>query len=90
MGSLNKMLKAVLADTPLVQNLKNDKYMEIILNGCSSLAERFSQIDAHLVQEEMAKAVENNDKILPAIKKMIRDVELIAKMSGLFKSSLAN
>ncbi|MCG8687385.1 MAG: hypothetical protein MI892_21085 [Desulfobacterales bacterium] len=67
MGSLNKMLKAILADTPLVQNLKNYKYMEIILNGCSSLAERFSQIDAQVVQNEMAEAAKSNDKILPAI-----------------------
>lgn len=88
-GSLNKMLKALLADTPLVQNLKNDKYMEIILNGCPSLAERFSQIDAHLVQKEMAEAAKNNDKILPAIKKMIRDAELTVKISTLFSSAIA-
>lgn len=86
MGSLNKMLKAILADTPLVQNLKNDQYMEIILNGCSSLAERFSQIDATLVREEMAEAAKSNGKILPAIKKMIRDVEFTAKISTLFCS----
>ena len=68
-------------------NLGNDKYMEIILNGCSSLAERFSQIDAHQVQQEMANAVANNAKILPGIKKVIRDVELTVKMSALFCSS---
>lgn len=89
MSSLNKVLKTVLADTPLVQNLKNDKYMEIILDGCSSLAERFSQIDAHLVQQEMANAAKNNEKILPAIKKMIRDVELTVKISALFCPSEA-
>jgi hypothetical protein len=89
MSSLNKMLKTVLADTPLVQNLNNDKYMEIILDGCSSLAERFSQIDAHLVQQEMANAAKNNGKILPAIKKMIRDVELTVKISALFCPSEA-
>lgn len=90
MASLNKMLKALLADTPLVQNLKNAEYMKIILNGCPNLAERFSQIDAHLVQKEMAKAGENNGKILPAIKKLVRDVELTVKMSALFRSATAN
>jgi len=89
MASLNKLLKTILADTPLVQNLKNDKYMKIILNGCSSLEERFSQIDAHLVQEEMANAAKNNEKILPAIKKMISDVDLMVKISTLFCSSPA-
>ncbi len=90
MVCLNKQLKAILADTPLVQNLKNDKYMEIILNGCSDLAERFSQIDVHLVQQEMVDTAKSNDSILPGVKKMIRDVELTAKISALFCPSAAN
>ena len=89
MASLNKLLKTILADTPLVQNLKNDKYMEIILNGCSSLAQRFSQIDAYEVQQEMANAPKGNDKILPAIEKLIKDVELTMKISALFCPSTA-
>ncbi len=89
MASLNKMLKMALADTPLVQNLRNDKYKEIILNGCSSLTERFSQIDAFQVQQEMANAAKGNDKILPAIKKLIKDAELTVKISSLFCSSNA-
>jgi hypothetical protein len=89
MSSLNKVLKTALADTLLIQNLRNDKYMEIILNGCSSLAERFSQIDAYLVQQKMANAARSNDKILPAIKKLIKDVELTVKISALFCQSEA-
>jgi hypothetical protein len=83
-ASLNKVLKTALADTPLVRNLKNDEYMKIILNGCSSLAERFSQIDAHLVQQKIANATNISERVLPAIKKMIRDVELTEKISVLF------
>jgi hypothetical protein len=49
-ASLSKVLKAMLAETPLVQNLRNSEYMDIILDGCSTLAERFSRIDAGLVQ----------------------------------------
>ena len=84
-ASLNKVLKSILAETPLVQNLRNDEYMKILLNGRSSLAERFSQIDAGQVQQEMAKVTENNGKILPGVKKLIRDVELTLKFSGLFR-----
>jgi|SaaInl8_200m_RNA_FD_contig_91_103876_length_2351_multi_3_in_0_out_0_2 hypothetical protein len=83
-ASLSKVLKSILADTPLVQNLKNDEYMKIILTGCSNLAEKFSQIDAHLVQQEMANTAKNNEKILPGIKKLIRDVEFTQKISTLF------
>ncbi|MCA1793538.1 MAG: transposase [Desulfobacteraceae bacterium] len=82
-ASLNRMLKSILANTPLVQNLKNEEYLKIILNGCSSLEERFSQIDARLVQQELASSTQNKDKILPAIKKMIKDVKFTEKISKL-------
>jgi hypothetical protein len=83
-ASLNKRLKAVLANTPLVRNLRNEEYLNIILNGCSGLAERFAQIDAHLVQQEMANNSQNTDKILPSVKKMIKDVRLMERISKLF------
>lgn len=81
MASLNKVLKTALADTPLVQNLKNDYYIQIILNGSTSLAERFSKIDAFLVQQEMANTAKGTGKMLPAIKNIIRDAELTEKIS---------
>lgn len=86
MASLSKVLKSALAETPLVQNLNNSEYMEIILNQCSGLAERFSQIDAHLVQKEMEKAKNAREKIWPAIRKLIRDSDLTMKISALFSS----
>ena len=85
-ASLSKVLKAALAETPLVQNLKNSEYLDIILNGCANLAERFSQIDAHLVQKEMEEAKSSKERILPAIKKLIRDTELTTKISAMFAS----
>jgi hypothetical protein len=41
------------------------------------------------VQQEMANSAKNKGKILPAIKKMIRDVELTVKISALFCPSKA-
>ena len=84
MASLSKVLKAALAGTPLVQNLKNRAYMEILLNGCSNLTERFAQIDAHLVQKEMQNVKSSNERILPAIRTMIKDPDLTMKVSSLF------
>jgi len=86
-ASLNKVLKSALADTPLVQNLNNRKYVEIILNGCSTLEERFSQIDTHLVQEEMKNVRNSSEKILPAIKKLVRNSDLIMNISSLFSAA---
>lgn len=86
MASMSKLLKTTLADTPLVQNLGNSEYMKIILNGSANLAERFSQIDAQLVQKEIAEAKNNGERILPAIKKIIRYSDLTTKISTLFSS----
>lgn len=56
--SLNKKLNAMLADTPLIKNLDNPEYVEIILDGRSSLAERFAQVDIKLVREELKAQAE--------------------------------
>ena len=81
---MNKVLKACLAETPLVQNLKNDDYMDIILNGCSNLAERFSQIDSDVVRKEMENINNSSGRILPAVKKMIKDSDLTMKIASLY------
>lgn len=85
-ASLSKVLKTVLADTPLVQNLKNRKYLEIILGKCSNLPERFSEIDSQLVQKEMKNAKNSQEKTLPEIKKLIRNSDLLTKIAVLFSS----
>lgn len=83
-ASLSKTLKTILADTPLVRNLENEQYYKIILNGCSTLEERFSQIDAKLVQEQLKQAQNNQDKLSPEVKKMIGQSDLPEKISALF------
>ena len=46
----------MLAQTPLVRNLDNPQYMEIILNGKAGLAERFAEIDIVQVRKVFAEA----------------------------------
>jgi len=79
-ASLNKTLKAILADTPLVRNLENDEYYRTILNGCSTLAERFAQIDDKTVREQLRQAGKNQEKIPPEVKSIIKQVDLPEKM----------
>jgi len=83
-ASLNKTLKAILADTPLVRNLENKEYHRMILNGCSTLAARFSQIDSRQVQDELKKAQTNQERISPEVKKIIAHSDLPDKISALF------
>jgi len=75
-ASLNKTLKAILAETPLVRNLEKEEYRRIILNGCSTLAERFSQIDQKMVREQLRLSELNQERISPVAKKMIKQPDL--------------
>lgn len=86
-ASLNKTLKTILADTPLVRNLENVEYQKMILNGCSSLAERFSQIDDKIVRDQLKQAEENCERIPPEVKKIISQPNLPDKISALFLRS---
>jgi len=49
--SLNRQLKAILADTPLIRNLNNENYMAILLKGKQDLAERFADIEIEQVRK---------------------------------------
>jgi len=83
-ASLNRALKAILADTPLIRNLENEEYRGIILSGCSTLAERFSQIEGKTVREELKRSEEKQEKIPMEIKRMIKQSNLPDKISKLF------
>jgi hypothetical protein len=64
-GSLGKVLRSMLANTPLVKNLKNTEYMRILLNGKSNLEELFAEIDAAQIRKEL-KAAQNTFEKIPA------------------------
>jgi len=82
--TLNRTLKAIIADTPLVKNLLNQEYMKILLNGKDTLEERFAEIDAKLVQQELKGIEAKQNKISQRMKKLLRISNLpvtVAKMS---------
>jgi len=81
--SLNKVIRAMLADTPLVKNLSNPEYVKIILNGHNTLEERFAEIDEKLVRQEMKRS-EDHQGLSARMKKVLRKPKfpsLLAKMS---------
>lgn len=87
-ASLNKTLKSMLEDTPLVQNLHNDEYVKIILNGCKSLEERFAKIDNDRVVSELKKSQNQSHLISPQINKLIKNSEFPQKIEILFTAAL--
>lgn len=88
-NSLSKTLKAMLADTPLVKNLDNPEYLKIILNGKATLEERFAEIDAKTVRQELKKTQEFFGRVPAKIKVLIKKPNLPEMILNLFAKELA-
>lgn len=84
MNALEKIMKAMPANTPLVKNLNNPQYMRILLNGKSSLEERFAEIGAPLVQRELVILSSSSEKVPPRIKKLIRTPDFPTQLVTIF------
>ena len=84
-NSMTRMLRSMLADTPLVKNLENPEYMEILLNGKESLEELFSELGkCHSTADIQAQA-DYTDSILPGFKAVIKIQNLPDRVLDLFK-----
>ena len=81
--SLNKRLKSMLADTPLIKNLDNPDYMRIILDGNETLEERFEKIDSCMVTEKLKLEQKTYGKISPEVRKIIQCPDLPDKLAAL-------
>ncbi|MDL1982094.1 MAG: hypothetical protein LWX02_11610 [Deltaproteobacteria bacterium] len=79
--SLNKTLKSMLADTPLVKNLDNPEYLEIILDGSDTLEDRFEKIDSRIVIEKLKAEQKKYVKISPEMKKIIQRPDLPKRLA---------
>ncbi len=81
--TLGHVLTTMLADTPLVKNLENKKYEKIILGDCATLAERFAEIEAKQVREKLTQAMQREDKLHPAVKRIIKIPKLPDYLIGI-------
>ncbi len=79
--SLSKTLRSILSDTPLVKNLDNPQYVKIILDGCSTLEERFAKIDSSMVVEKLNAEQKKQQGIVPEMRKIIRRSDLPEQLS---------
>lgn len=87
-NSLNKALKAILEETPLIQNLDNHDYMRILLDGCITLEERFAKIESERVITELKRTQRKSDLMFPNIKKIIKNNKLPLKIEKLYTSAV--
>ena len=86
---MEKTLKTIQPDTPLVKNLEKKEYMDILLDGCNTLEERFSQIEAKMVREEIERLKRESDILSPKIKKIIQASDLPETLVEIFKQKAA-
>ena len=87
--SLSKTLKAMLADTVFVRNLDKPEYMALLLNGKTSLEERFAEIEAKLSRPRDAQQQSNAERISTKLKKILLIPELPQKLLQKTKYRLA-
>jgi len=71
-SSVEKVLKTMLPDTPLVMNLNNREYMQILLAGKKTLEELFAEIDSKEVRRAMEESGKLAGMMYPQLKKIIR------------------
>ena len=88
--SLTRILRAMLADTPLVQNILNPEWMRIVLKGKSSLAERFADLDPHSVRQYLHQLKDLSHQRVPnKLKRLLRISDLADKLAVNPNSRLA-
>lgn len=80
-SSLSKQLKSMLANTPLIKNLKLPEYVEMILNGKKSLAERFADINIKLVRDELKRESDGARKYPKGMTRIFRLADLPNKIT---------
>ena len=74
MDTLGCKVRTMIAETPMMKNLKCSEYLKIILNGQLSLAARFAELDMKHAQKQMEESSKSEDTLPSGIRKIIRDV----------------
>ena len=84
-GTMGKTLRAMVDNTPLVRNLKNDAYMKVILGEDHTLEEAFANIDSMIIRKEMKEAKQYPNKIPAPFKKLAKNDSLPKMLSNMLK-----
>ena len=70
-NSMQRMLKNMLVDTPLVKNLDNSDYVAVLLNGKADLEELFASMNPVCLPRE-TELQGGVDRVLPGFRKIIK------------------
>ena len=88
-SSSSRMLRTMLAETPLVKNLQNPDYMKILLHEKATIEELFAEIEIATLREEFRKAQLNPERIPSKIKRLIALPDYPEKLVSIIEKAVA-
>ena len=88
-ASSSRMLRTILAETPLVRNLENPAYMKILLNGKTSIEEVFAEIDIETFRQAFREAQNAPGKIPAKLKPLIVMADFPEKLVKMIERAAA-
>ena len=86
-NSISRFLQSMIADTPLVRNLENPRYLKILLNGQPTLEARLAQIDSETVRAELQAAQTSVEKVPSKIHQLIAASTFPESICRLFRKA---
>ncbi len=81
-NSMTETLETILPSVTFVNNLKNNQYMKILLNGKETLEERFADIDSKIIRKKLGTNCNNNCS--ENIHKITEDIDFPQKLMQIF------
>jgi len=88
-ASSRRMLRTILAETPLVKNLENPTYMKILLNGKASLEPVFAEIDIDTFRAAFKEARNVPEKIPAKLKVLAEMIDFPEKLVKIVEKAAA-
>jgi hypothetical protein len=85
---MHRVLQTMLAETPLVKNLDNPEYMEILLDGKENLVELFAELEPSGLTSAAAESQTETDRLLPGFRVLINHPTLPKQVAQLFTRHL--
>ena len=71
-ASIAQTIKGIVADTPLIRNLKDEKYMKMILGEKEKIEEVFAAIDVKIIRKKLKEHKIYNEKMPAKIKTLLQ------------------
>jgi hypothetical protein len=84
-----RMLRTILAETPLVRNLQNPLYMTMLLNGKNSIEQVFAEIDIDTLRHAFRDAQIDPERIPAKLKPVIAMPDFPEKFANMVEKAVA-